>query len=927
MKNLSSLPNTLAPYFTDGAKIILRFFLVAAVIIFLLHSALAIAHPYSLDYGEAPLIDQAMRLTAGENIYRPSLETPPFTITNYPPLYVISLIPFVNSAANPFQMGRVVSTVAALASAVFLALTTLHLYKNQLAAITTGVLFLSFPYVVEWSGRARIDCLALAFATAAIYVFAKWPKSKWGLFGGGLLLVAAIYMRQSYALAAPLAAFVWLWTHKKQRAIQLALLVGGLVGLLFLLINTLTEGGFFYNIVTANVNEFGWDRLQSNLEGLWKNAGIILVLSVVFLLVALKYVKSWALLAPFLVGAFISALTIGKIGSNVNYFLELTAALSLVGGAMIAWSEKHAWRYTLVVLLLSVQMGMLMKATMDVQVDWILSSHRSDFIALQRLEQIVQDLEGPIPADEYMGMLTLEGRPLYIQPFEVSQLANAGQWDQGLFLEDIANQKFEGILIHHFSPWPVYKERWTPEMLAAIEKYYRPAKTLAGTVVFLPQEATIISRVPAATHKSGFDSPLSDVISIQVVTDASQWGQPKIAVNPNHPDHLAVIATHTSLFDCRQPNCKVELWLYISKDGGQTWEKHKPFSGVNNAFYNGLVDFDAEDQLHALGIRDDTIVYNRSSLDENYQMTPANHEDVTRAQVAAKPWFRIHPDTGQVFVTLDAQEEDMLFVTPSLIRSQRYGPPWTTISRADLRVSVTDFMVGRANTVDDIQVLFGEDQNVSLIWTWGWEPLTWPRSVWMANSTDGGETFGEPTPILKTWGPINSTSANGEFALVYRTGSEAAQNLAVATTSDSGQTWTSSIASGGVPLYFDVDNSPGIGISPDGTIDLVFYAHDPGSLDCVLDIQSWQEIVQWGRIDPCKYNVYYTYSKDGGLTFSDPVRLNGQPVEGESLARYEGRSGVGGSLAVASTNSYAYPVWVGTPGVEKTQVYTIQIKR
>ena len=357
MDYLKNLSGSLSPYVKEAAKIVIWFFLIASLIIFSLHAVLSIAHPYPLDYGEAPLINQAMQLANGENIYRSNIDNPPFTITNYPPLYVISLLPFINSGANMFQIGRVISFLATIGSAVFLGLLTHHFFKNRLAAFTTAALFLSFPYVVEWSVRARIDCLALAFASAALFILARWPKSRWALFGGGVLLVAAAYTRQSYALAAPLGAFAWLWTQDKRRAIQLAVLVGGLGGLLFLLVNYLTNDGFYYNIITANVNEFGWDRLRHNLLGLWENAAIILVLSLIFLVISWKYIKGWSLMAFFLVGSFLSALTIGKIGSNVNYFLELTAALSLVGGTLITQSQKHNWRFALIILLTSFQIG------------------------------------------------------------------------------------------------------------------------------------------------------------------------------------------------------------------------------------------------------------------------------------------------------------------------------------------------------------------------------------------------------------------------------------------------------------------------------------------------------------------------------------------------------------------------------------------
>jgi hypothetical protein len=708
----------------------------------------------------------------------------------------------------------------------------------------------------------------------------------------------------------------------------LAVLVGGLGGVLFLLLNTITEGGFIYNIITANVNEFGWERLQYNLSNLWDEAGIILLLSGVFLLFAWRSLKSWMLLGPFLVGAFISALTIGKIGSNINYFLELTAALSLIGGAVVIWTKQHPWRYSLVILLITIQLGMLMQATMNAQVGWILTTRRSDFTALQALEQIVLEMDDPVPADEYMGLLTMHDRPLYIQPFEVSQLANEGMWDQEPFLADIQDQRFDGILIHNFGPFPVHRERWTPEMLAAIEKDYRPTKTLAGTVIFTPQRETGISRVPSPIDLRNFEPDKVVFGQIQSVTDSSRWAEPDISVNPNHPEHVAVIGTQASQFDCQMPNCKIELWLFVTQDGGETWTKSKPFNAPESIFYNGLVDFSREDTLYTFGTRNNTLTLNSADLASDYQIRSAGREDITSAQVAARPWFRVHPENGVLYVSMDAQEADMLYVTPSLIRSQRFGTGWSTTSRADLRVAVRDFNNGRAVWPDDIQVLFGEGQNLSLIWTWDWEPWTWPRMVWMANSTDGGVSFGEPTPILDTWGPINSTSSNGVFAIAYRAGTEETQQIAVAVTSDNGQTWESSIASGDVPLYFDIQVGPGIGMTPNGdTVDLVFYAHDSSSLDCVLDLQTWQERGFWEVVDTCRYNAYYTYSQDGGDHFSIPVKLNKDIIDGESFARFEGSSMSGSHLAVASSDEYAYPVWIETPGVNQTQVHTVQIQR
>jgi hypothetical protein len=188
---------------------------------------------------------------------------------------------------------------------------------------------------------------------------------------------------------------------------------------------------------------------------------------------------------PYLIGAALSGLTIGKIGSNVNYFLELSAALSLVAGALVAWSGKRRWLRAMLLILLALQTVRLMQTTADEYFEQL--NGRLRFRQeLGKLEEIVAGADGPVLADEYMGLVTLQGRPLYIQPFEVTQLANAGLWDQTGLIEGIRDGEFSLVLIHYFPEYPVYKERWTPEMLAAIRHNYAPGHLLANTRVYRP---------------------------------------------------------------------------------------------------------------------------------------------------------------------------------------------------------------------------------------------------------------------------------------------------------------------------------------------------------------------------------------------------------------------------------------------------------
>ena len=128
-------------------------------------------------------------------------------------------------------------------------------------------------------------------------------------------------------------------------------------------------------------------------------------------------------------------------------------------------------------------------------------------------------------------------------------------------------------------------------------------------------------------------------------------------------------------------------------------------------------------------------------------------------------------------------------------------------------------------------------------------------------------------------------------------------------------------------MYFDGDKAPGIGMAPNGTIDLVFYAPVDPSTECLLNLEGWQQTLPFGRVDPCEYGVYYTFSKDVGLSFAEPVKLNDRPIRGEDFIRFQGASQVGSHLSVASGDDFAYPTWIGTPTNGKTQVYSIKIKR
>lgn len=474
-----------------AACVVLAVALAQALSAFARHVPLALNDPYTLNYGEGPLLDQAVRLARGENIYRADFATPPYTITNYPPLYVLAQVPFVQQVGPAFWYGRLISVLSAAAAALFLGLTVRAVTKDWLAALASGLALLSIPYISYWSVMARIDALALALSMAGLWMITRWHTRHWGIVLAVLLLTAAAYTRQTYLLAAPLAGFAYVWGRgERLRALGFAVLLGCVVLGIFAVLMVTTDGGIFTHIITANVNALNSGTLQHYVDELWANFPIFLVGGVVYLVLGLFVGRpAWWMIAPYTLGAVGVALTISKIGSDVNYLFELAAAFCFTAGGMIALFRR--WRGLWAMALRASVLVALAAAVVHATAlttntyDPILQELTRDLEKYDRLVELLRTTDVPIIADEQMGLMVLNGKPILMQPFEMTQLALAGLWDEQPFLDAMRRGDYPIVLLYQPYRNPQLRfERWTPEMLRIINTDYRPDFQTAETTVY-----------------------------------------------------------------------------------------------------------------------------------------------------------------------------------------------------------------------------------------------------------------------------------------------------------------------------------------------------------------------------------------------------------------------------------------------------------
>ena len=92
--------------------------LVAAAALFTVDAARSVVFQYPLDYGEGPLLGQTVHLGHFEGIYRPDLAAPPYTVSNYPPVYPLVLSALARLSGPAFWYGRLLSALGLVAAAV-----------------------------------------------------------------------------------------------------------------------------------------------------------------------------------------------------------------------------------------------------------------------------------------------------------------------------------------------------------------------------------------------------------------------------------------------------------------------------------------------------------------------------------------------------------------------------------------------------------------------------------------------------------------------------------------------------------------------------------------------------------------------------------------------------------------------------------------
>lgn len=310
---------------------------VGYLVVYTIYAVQLFRFPFDYDQGEGFELMDTVLFSQGEWPYRDN-DQYPFYSSNYPPLFHVIVAPLVLLFGPQYWTGRLVSYLGTLVTAVAIGYGVQRQIRRWWLAVLVGLAFLASNYVYHVGPLFRqhmfmvmLETLAVVWLTITIAKEERdgraYPKR---LLIVMLLLLAAGYTKQ-LAYATVIAVFGFLFIRNPKRAILWAVPFAAATGLLFVWINWATDGYWFLNTVTANLNPF----VAGQAKGLflqWFRLHTLLVITAVVYAIYQLYFERLSAYSIWFVVAAVNSVTAGKWGAGESYFATAVAASCVLTG-------------------------------------------------------------------------------------------------------------------------------------------------------------------------------------------------------------------------------------------------------------------------------------------------------------------------------------------------------------------------------------------------------------------------------------------------------------------------------------------------------------------------------------------------------------------------------------------------------------------
>jgi hypothetical protein len=477
-----------------------------------------IAQPYQLNYGEGLVAWQAAHITDPARAYAP-IDRYPFVVFQYPPLFHLATRAMGAAMGDLLMAGRAVSLLSAALLCLVIGWVTFQALPRRasrpmrlLAAAFAGALPTTL-YNFPWMWLARVDTLAILLSFSGLVLFAMRPRSAPVQILASVLMVAALFTRQT-VLAAPLACMLTAFLIHRRSGLRMLLTMALLGGAVLTWLAWWTRGQALLHLFRYNENPFSIARaVQGVLMNTRDVAGLLVLAGGASLAILSRnwdlvrrrrwellsanlrangYRRRVFLLAVYGIIAAFSGLAFGKEGADINYFLEWNLSLAPLAGILLFRAAPTASSLVrlgpswLAVLAIP---PLLFNSNFDqARTGWlrmfgpVSAADRQSTAVFEKALAQVRATPGPVFSED-MNLLYKSGKDIPADPVMIQCLAASGFWDQRPFVRLLQRQSFALIVAYDLSS----RERYSPAVAGAIGQAYEQTALIGDYRLYRPR--------------------------------------------------------------------------------------------------------------------------------------------------------------------------------------------------------------------------------------------------------------------------------------------------------------------------------------------------------------------------------------------------------------------------------------------------------
>ena len=310
------------------------------------HGLRLLGYPFAVDYVEWPEISRAVQLLNNERIYDDSWTDFPLRVANYPPFFTfIHAIGIWLTSPTPL-IGRLIALLCTCGIMILIAKIVQNHNQSKettmIVPILAGFLYASSHMAWLWSSIVRVDNLAILLSLTAIYLYtSSSPESETQSRSKNISLLfcaLALFTKQTM-WAAPLSILLHTLVFEREYLKHRLLYFGGTFGFLYISLMVLTGGHAYRHLVVANINIFDWTIFWAFWRDFWNlyHWTCPLIAMGIFVIFQQKHNKTNFVLLLYVIFASLFSVSIAKVGSSLNYVLELWAVVCMLIGLALQY--------------------------------------------------------------------------------------------------------------------------------------------------------------------------------------------------------------------------------------------------------------------------------------------------------------------------------------------------------------------------------------------------------------------------------------------------------------------------------------------------------------------------------------------------------------------------------------------------------------